>query len=445
MSDEPTVALEPSPAEPTSPAVPAPEPPAGDVPPAGNVPPGPPTAAPPASAAPAARKESGRVLATIRSIAVGLVFVLTLLSLVLAVTTGWLHATVMQTDRFVALTAPLAENPDVQNALAEVTATQVDEALDLGPIGQYVVGGVTRELYSSEAFATLWEGAIRLVHEQLVAFLRGETTRLQLVDGQLVLNLYPLYDRVAERVNALNLEIAGRSIALPDISNPADPAASKAELEAALGRTLSPTFGTVPIAEAQKLENVQRYVQLFDALVWVLFLVTALLAVLTLVLARRRLRMVALLAIGSLASLLAARLLIASLADGLATALAGTSPGATIGAAITTAIADDYREFGRLVLLAALVVAIGATLAVWALERRAGAEAGLGTAAGGWFLALAGLCVVLGGLLVTGLTAVTGLVAVVVYVAWVALIAWWLRSRAKKASAAGPPAAATAG
>jgi len=439
MSDEPTMALGPAPTEPAPGEAPVPAPPASEPP--GAPPPGGGAAA---ATHPAPPKDGGP-LAIIRSIAVGLFFVLTLLSLVLSVTTGWLHATVMQTDRFVALTAPLAENPDVQNALAEVTATQVNEALDLGPIGQYVAGGVTRELYSSEAFATVWEGAIRLVHEQLVAFLRGETTRLQLVDGYLVLNLYPLYDRIAERVNALNLDIAGRTITLPDISNPADPAASKAELEAALGRTLSPTFGTVPIAEAQKLENVQRYVQLFDALVWVLLLVTALLAVLTLVLARRRIRMVALLGIGSLASLLAARLLIASLADGLATALAGTSPGATIGAAITTAIADDYREFGRLVLLVALIVAIGATVAVWALERRAGAEAGLGTAAGGWFLALAGLCVVLGGLLVTGLTAVTGLVAVVVYVAWVALIAWWLRSRAKKAATAGPPAAATAG
>jgi hypothetical protein len=342
----------------------------------------------------------------------------------------------MQTDRFVALTAPRAENPEVQNALAEATATQVDEALDLGPIGRYVVGGATRELFSSDAFATVWERGIGLVHEQLVAFLRGETTRIQLVDGYLVLNLYPLIDRIAERVNTLNLEIAGRTIALPDISNPADPVTSKAELEAALGRTLSPTFGVVQIAEAQRLENVQRFIQLFDALAIVLLVVVVALAVVTIALARRRLRMIALLGIGSLAALLAARLVIAAAADGLATALAGASPGATIGSAITTAIADDYREFGRLVLLLGLILAIGATVAVWALERRMSPETRLTEAAGGWFLALAGLCVVLGGLLVTGLTALTGLVAVVVYVAWVALIAWWLRSRARKAAAA---------
>lgn len=421
MSDEPTVALGPTPAEPAPGAAPVPPPPV-DAP---ATPERPPAAPPPAAAPP---KGDGP-LGAIRSIAVGLFFILTCLALVLSVTTWWLHATVMQTDRFVALAGPLAEDPAVQDALAQVTATQVDEALDLGPIGRYVVGGVTRELYASDAFVTLWDGSVRVIHQQLVTFLRGETSRIQLVDGYVVLNLFPLYDRVAERVNALNLQLAGRSIALPDVTNPDDPAASRAELEQALGRTLSPTFGVVQITEAQRLENIQRFVQLFDALVWVLLLATALLMLATVVLARRRLRMVALLAIGSLAALLGARLVIASIADGLATAMAGAGPGATIGAAITISIADDYREFGRLVLLVALVVAIAATVAVWMLERRAGAGSGLGSAAGGWFLALAGLCVVLGGLLVMGLTVTTGILAIVVFAAWIALLAWRARSR----------------
>jgi hypothetical protein len=75
--------------------------------------------------------------------------------------------------------------------------------------------------------------------------------------------------------------IAGRPITVPDLTNPDDPAASRAELSAALGRELKPTFGVIPVADSARLETAQRYVMLFDAFVVVLFVVAALLALLT--------------------------------------------------------------------------------------------------------------------------------------------------------------------
>jgi hypothetical protein len=268
--------------------------------------PTPPQPAPP-QAAPA---RSGRA----RSVAVGLALFLTCLSLVLATTTWWLHETVLDTDHFVALTADLASDPAVQAALVEATVTQIDEAVDLGPIGSYVVAGIAREVYASDAFAKVWEGLIRVVHTQVVAVLRNDSNLAKVENGQIVVNLFPVIDRVLEKVNSLDLVIAGRPISVPDITNPDDPTASRAELSAALGRELKPTFGTVPIADAGKLETAQRYVTIFDAFAIVLWVITGLLAVLTVALARRRLRMVALLGIGGLAALLAARLIIASAA-----------------------------------------------------------------------------------------------------------------------------------
>ena len=178
---------------------------------------------------------------------------------------------------------------------------------------------------------------------------------------------------------------------------------------------------------------------LFDALVVVLFVVTGLLMLLTLALARRRLRMVALLGLGSLAALLVARLVISSAADGLATAVVEAGPGAIIGGQVVQDIADSYREFARVVLLIGLVAAVGATAASWLAERRANAarvERGLGSVGDGWFLALAGLTVALATLLVVGLTALTLALVAIAYAIWLAVVA---RSRRR----AGEPVAST--
>jgi hypothetical protein len=367
-----------------------------------------------------------------RSAAVGLFFILTCLSLILASTTWWLHDTVLDTDHFVALTGDLASNPKVQAALVDATVTQVDQALGLGPIGTYVITGIAREVYASDAFATIWESLMRVVHTQVVKVLRGDSNLAQVEDGQIVVNLFPVIDRILEKVNSLDLVIAGNEIVVPDITNPDDPTASREELSAALGRELKPTFGVVPIAPSAKLEAAQRYVTIFDALAIVLWVITGLLALLTLVLARRRIRMVALLGIGGLVALLVARLVIASAADGIATAVAEGGPGAIIGGQVAQQIAESYREFARGVLLLGLVAAVGATVAAWLLERReAAASAGGETAVtDGWFLALAGLAVALAVLLVVGLTLATLVLVAVGYLVWLAFVILWRRRSA---------------
>jgi hypothetical protein len=408
-------------------------------------------AAPPTTAAPAASRANGGAGAgggagsrgggprgIARSIAVGLFFVLTCLSLVLATTTWWLHDTVLDTDHFVAVTGPLVESEAVQGALVQATTTQVDEALDLGPIGRYVVAGIAREVYSSDAFATIWERAMRVVHTQLVAVLRDDSSIAQVEDGKVVVNLFPVIDAVLQKINSLDLVIAGRDIQVPTLTNPEDPAASRAEISAALGRELKPTFGVIPVADSAKLETVQRLVTIFDAFVVVLFVVFVVLALVTIALARRRVRMVALLGVGCLAALLAARLIIDAAADGLATAVVDAGPGAIIGSNVVAEIASSYREFARIVLMLALVAAVVAALAEWLVgrsARAAGADGRTG-AVGGWFLAFAGLALALATLLVIGLTVATFAIVAVVYIAWILVILW--ASRRSRSPDGGP-------
>lgn len=403
-----------------------------------------PAAAPPAAAPPttvpavtAAAPSGDGYRGRIRSVSIGLVFFLSCLSLVLATTTWWLHDTLLDTDHFVALTAPLASDPEVQAALVRVTTTEVDEALDLGPIAQYVVAGIAREVYASDAFAQVWERGMAFVHEQLVAVLRDQRNLARVENGKIVVNLFPVIDGVLERINGLGLEIRGTTITVPDITNPDDPTASRVELSAAIGRDLSPTFGVIPVADSTRLEVAQRYVTLFDALVVVLFVVTGLLMLLTLALARRRLRMVALLGLGSLAALLVARLVISSAADGLATAVVEAGPGAIIGGQIVREIAASYREFAGVVLLIGLVAAVVATVVAWLLESDARARlhpAELAKATDGWFLALAGLSVALAALVIVGLNALTLALAAGAFAIWLAVV---FRMRRRAALEAG--------
>ena len=189
----------------------------------------------------AANAAQSRASSRVRSLTVGVAFFLTCLSLVLATTTWWIHDSVLDTDHFVAITAPLAEDPAVQEQLVTVTTTQLNEALNLGPIGSYVVTGISREVYASDAFASIWERAMGAVHGRIVAVLRGDAPIVQTDNGQIVLNAFPLYNAVAARVNGLNIDIAGRTIQMPALTNPEDADASRAELSAALGR--HPTRG----------------------------------------------------------------------------------------------------------------------------------------------------------------------------------------------------------
>jgi hypothetical protein len=285
--------------------------------------------------------------------------------------------------------------------------------------------GIGRELYGSEGFAQLWEQAMRSVHTVVIAVLRDESNVIDMVDDQVYINLYPFLDRILDRLGTLDLEIRGRTITLPVITDPSDPAASRAEIEAALGRPLSETFGTVPVARGENLVAAQQAFAAFETSILVLAAITLLLALLAVLLARRRIRMIALLGVGALASLLIARLVIAALQDGVADAVTGGSSAAVIGNQVVEALAVSYRELTQVAIVAAVVAAVGATIVAWALDRRARAGQPGGTRsslADGWFLAIVGLCVALAVLIAAGLTLGSLIVVSIAYAAWLVIV-----------------------
>ncbi|HCB02896.1 MAG TPA: hypothetical protein PLZ93_03080 [Nocardioides sp.] len=160
----------------------------------------------------------------------------------LAVVATWAHDQVGDTDRWVATVAPLADDPAVQNAVADritneivtridvkaITSEAVDALAERGlptnvatnlkalgtPLAQGVQSFVHErvlQLVQSDAFAEAWATANREAHEQMVAVLTGETGNAVEVKGSSVqLNLAVLIDTVKTKLVDSGFELAGR-------------------------------------------------------------------------------------------------------------------------------------------------------------------------------------------------------------------------------------------
>jgi hypothetical protein len=225
----------------------------------------------------------------LRRVSAALLLVIAVLLFTLAVPGVWVRRTIADTDRYVDLVAPLAQDPAVQEYLTRTVTNQVFEALGVeerlesalaeraprlvflaGPLADAVRGFVQEKvqaIFASDAFATYWERANRYVHEQLVAALRGEGDVLVLSDGQVILSLLPLVNQGLQAVSSVTSELLGRQIELPDITAVEVPSEAVARIEQALGTDLPDRFGTVTVYDSEELAAVQDAVDLAGRLI----------------------------------------------------------------------------------------------------------------------------------------------------------------------------------
>ena len=136
----------------------------------------------------------------LRRILVGILVVLTSLSLVVSTVGVWAHRTVFDTDTFVSTVGPVIEQPQVTARLANYLTDQIVVGLDLqqratdvltqiapqaaflaGPITNGIKGFVHDKILTfvrSDGFRTLWYGALRTAHDAAVKVLEGKRTEL---------------------------------------------------------------------------------------------------------------------------------------------------------------------------------------------------------------------------------------------------------------------------
>jgi hypothetical protein len=154
--------------------------------------------------------------------------VLASLLAVVAVVARYARSELLDTDRYVATVSPLAEDPDVQQAIGRVVTREIFTRLDveqlaedalaqlteLGapelvvslatPIADQVEGFVRDEVDSalaSDSFAQLWDQANAAAHAQVVAVLTGEVEgAVSFDDGAVTVDLGAVVAAVKERL-----------------------------------------------------------------------------------------------------------------------------------------------------------------------------------------------------------------------------------------------------
>jgi hypothetical protein len=150
--------------------------------------------------------------------------VLAAIMLLASVVTVWARNTMLDTNQYVATVAPLAQDEDVQNAVAARVTEAISAELDFesiaedalkeslseeaavlaGPIAsgaENLINEAVVGLVQTQAFERIWEDANRLAHESVVKILTGDSDKGDLVsaaEGKIVLDLAPLADQVLE-------------------------------------------------------------------------------------------------------------------------------------------------------------------------------------------------------------------------------------------------------
>jgi hypothetical protein len=383
-----------------------------------------------------------------RRTVVAILVVLAAILIPLTATVTWAHRTFLNTNEYVSTVAPLASDPAVTSTLARVATDQLFVALNpeptianaLPPRAAFLAGPITTGVkgfindkanaaLSSQQFQQIWTQANRTAHTALVNVLRGKSEAVVETNGQVVLSVVPLLNQVLQSLQQTASDLVGKDVKLPTLTGTELPSQACAKISAALNRPLPSTCGEIPLFPADKLDQAQWGVRVFDRLMLALLIVSPLLVVGALLLTRRRRRTLLQLAVGTLLVMVILRRTVMWLQDKLIST--GNPENEAARKAIVNQLLSGFFTASVWILSIALAVVVIALITApyrWAVASRnwvsthavAGwrltRDAVTGHAAAGeWILAHMDLLRVAGGLLAV-------LLLLVVNVSWVGLL-----------------------
>jgi hypothetical protein len=163
----------------------------------------------------------------------------------LSVVAVWTRNLVTSTDRYVQTVAPLASNPDIQNAVADQITNQIFTHIDVTGLttqaaDALATGGATRaadglralagpiasgvqsftrtqvgKVVQSEAFANAWVQANRIAHAELNKALTGQGGAITVSNDTVRVNLAPITQAVKQQLTASGFSLADR---IPEVN-----------------------------------------------------------------------------------------------------------------------------------------------------------------------------------------------------------------------------------
>lgn len=319
-----------------------------------------------------------------RKILVGLLVFLTAVMVLASSVAVWVHATVFETDRFVALVEPALEERAVTDALANDVTNQVSQALDLQarvtaalppalhaivpPIAtatRNFVREKVAEVFRSPGFHDLVLQLVAGAHEKAVALIRKDYDKLPNVvvqEGEIRLDLLPIVTEALRRVAQGAADLVGVNLQIPAASPQDEPGPVLQRLSLALGRPLPPDFGQVTVLTTAQLGPLQDAAASFDRLVILAVILAAVLLVLALVLSVNRRRTLVQMAIAVVAAFLVAWVAIRRIQNAVVEHIASDA-GKEAGRRVTGSILSGLRELVILIAVIGVVVAVAAYLA----------------------------------------------------------------------------------
>ena len=93
--------------------------------------------------------------------------------------------------------------------------------------------------------------SLSFTHEQVMRLLRDEAENVNVVNGYVTLDVFPIVGKALEQLQAAG--IIPPEVVLPDLSQPVEPGPLAQRLGTALGVTLPDDFGTIQLMPADNL------------------------------------------------------------------------------------------------------------------------------------------------------------------------------------------------
>jgi hypothetical protein len=318
----------------------------------------------------------GRWRSRLRTIGVVVLLVLACVSFAGAVVGGWAKRNLLDTERVSGTLQEIVNDPAVEEAVsARLTATLItligpqdllEEALPdradilavplATAVDRFIAGAVDR-FVGSDAYERLMLGLAERGHAGALRVLRGESDRVEIVDGAVVIDLVPVINAVLAEITSASPEIFGRRIDLPTITVDDVPERARQRLADALGVPLDDDFGRVTVFESDSLTAAQDALWLFERSVPALTLAFFAFAGLALWLSRRRRRTLLQLVVGLALVLVLVRRIVYRLIESV-TEIPPTQVGQDAAHAIVTILFDSLLLFTLLLVVVLAVVAI---------------------------------------------------------------------------------------
>jgi hypothetical protein len=246
----------------------------------------------------------------------------------------WSMRVLTDTDRFETRVESILQDPQISEALATYVVDEVATAVDLqaliddnvpsflqGPV-ELIISGIRREaevrlasyVESDEGSATI-AAAAGVVHRRVIAVLEGDSA----IDGvttegdEIRVNLLPVVSRAMREIQDLGILT---NLDIPTFDRGGDPDEQRQQLADALGVTLPAEFGTPVIYSgpnvsegSQLVTTAQDAFVLAKRAVWLLLIGGVITAVLSVLLARRKVLTVVVISTATFVLFLAVQLL----------------------------------------------------------------------------------------------------------------------------------------